>query len=41
MMKKLLSLVCCLSPMGAGADVVEPETAQNPVSVEQIAGWSR
>ena len=38
MMKKLLFLVCCLLPMGAGADVVEPETAQNPVSVEQIAG---
>ena len=38
MMKKLLSLVCCLLPMGAGAVVVEPETGQNSVSTEQ-ATW--
>lgn len=34
-MKKLLSLVCCLLPMGAGAVVVEPEVGQNSVSTEQ------
>ncbi|MBO5946658.1 MAG: hypothetical protein J6Q44_00750 [Alphaproteobacteria bacterium] len=37
MMKKLLSLVCCLLPMGAGAVVVAPEVGQNSVSTEQEA----
>lgn len=39
MMKKLISFICCLLPMGAGAVVVNPEPGQNSISTEQTA-WT-
>ncbi len=39
MIKKLISLVCCLLPIGAGAVVVGPEAGQNSISTEQSA-WT-
>jgi len=39
MMKKIISFVCCLLPVGAGAVVVNPEVGQNSVSTEQSA-WT-
>lgn len=39
MMKKFVSFICCLLPMGAGAVVVNPEAGQNAVSTEQAA-WT-
>ena len=41
MMKKIISFICCLLPMGAGADVitVNPETGQSSVSTSQT-NWT-
>ena len=39
MIKKLVSFVCCLLPIGAGAVVVSPESGQNSISTEQ-ASWT-
>ena len=39
MLKKLISFICCLLPVGAGAVVVSPEVGQNAVSTEQSA-WT-
>lgn len=40
MIKKLVSLVCCLLPMGAGAVVVSPESGQQSVSTTDAAWQS-
>lgn len=37
MMKKLVSLMCCLLPVGAGAVVVGPESGQNSISTTDAA----
>lgn len=39
MIKKVVSFVCCLLPIGAGAVVVNPESGQNSISTEQTA-WT-
>ncbi|MBR5153333.1 MAG: hypothetical protein IKW57_00870 [Alphaproteobacteria bacterium] len=39
MIKKIISFVCCLLPVGAGAVVVNPEVGQNSVSTEQ-SSWT-